>query len=61
VSIENVTIRYGELRNLFLTRFHEDWQQDAASRAEVVDDVSRPAYEATPMTWSGWDEGTPCG
>jgi hypothetical protein len=33
-----VTIRYGELRNFFLTRFHEDWQLDAGSRAGVVDD-----------------------
>ena len=33
-----MTIRYGELRTFFLNRFHEDWQKDAASRAEAVDD-----------------------
>jgi CdiI immunity protein len=33
-----VTIRYGDLRMFCLTRFHEDWQLDAASRAKVVDD-----------------------
>jgi hypothetical protein len=33
-----VTIRYGDLRKFFLTRFHEDWQLDAGSRADVVDD-----------------------
>ena len=33
-----MTIRYGELRMFFLTRFHQDWQKEAASRAEAVDD-----------------------
>ena len=33
-----MTILYDQLRMFCLTRFHEDWQQDSASRAEVVDD-----------------------
>lgn len=33
-----MAIRYGDLHNFFLTRFHEDWQLDAGSRAEVVCD-----------------------
>lgn len=33
-----MTVRYGKLRSFFLTRFHEDWQEDAAPRAQVVDD-----------------------
>ena len=31
-----MTVRYDALQDFFLTRFHEDWQEDSASRSQVV-------------------------